>query len=256
MKWQAALGVAAFGCAAAQGEILELFSQGRWDYRLNPAEVGRADWQFRTFHDYLDRQWWWIRDSPDAGESMLSGDPDLIEVMDQRHGRIFWEQACPDVANLSAELRVSISSAHCAEVRHDLVLRNTGSSAITLWAFGLIDTNDDGPYEYADGNGTWVDVSTNFGLGTTVHAITDGAAWLVGEDVELFELMQDAAPTECGNTGLPFGPGQFAIVYQWNNVIDPGESWTLSSVYWACVPGPATSAILLATLLRWASRRR
>ncbi len=130
-----------------------------------------------------------------------------------------------------------------AQLAAELTVRNGGSASIPIELFCYVDvdaagTDANDSAAFVDG---FIDVTDG---ATTVTIAARGSvpdALQVGPYPTFLRSLQDATPTNLDNTGLPFGPGDFAMAVQWAVAVPAAGSLTRGLAL--SVTGPAPAAV-------------
>ena len=227
----------------AQAQIT--LTDGLFHYTVDPANRGEASLVYRNSWDFLDQQWWWLRE---AGAETALPPPSSVRQPDDTHASLEWDGLLGGSLDgtLALELVVTGSGRSSAKIVQSLELVNSGQSPLEVSLFHYLDTRSfiEESRETALGGLPLILVDLGIIARPAEWLATDADAFQVAEAPELLDLLMDPLPTELDNTGLPFGPGDFSGAIQWNASIAPGEGVSLVTSFELFVPAPMSSLVL------------
>ncbi|MCB9592296.1 MAG: MYXO-CTERM sorting domain-containing protein [Sandaracinaceae bacterium] len=130
-----------------------------------------------------------------------------------------------------------------AQLGAELTVTNPGATSIAIELFAYVDvdaagTNLNDSAALVDGFIDVTDATTTIrisGLGSVPDA------YQVGPYPTFLRSLQDATPTNLDGSGLPFGPGDFALAVQWGVAVPAAGSLTRGLVL--SVAGPAPPSV-------------
>lgn len=247
----AALAVSAFG----QGQI----NDGNALFRLNSSTThGSSDFRPEggTSTDHWFQNWWWYRVEGDTRETNFTWPP----TNQNYTGNTATLGGADASGRFNWELTIVLTdggSAGQASLAQTMRVTNLTNQALNLAVFSYLDADVGGTagtdsaqlvgnmdMEIRDGN--------NFvryqGPGADAYQVTSFATLRGG--------LTDSDIDNFNNSGLPFGPGDFTGGYQWNRVVEPGQSLVINQNSFVNIPEPATLTLLALGALTTLRRRR
>jgi len=188
--------------------------------------------------DHVFQNWWWYRvEGVDTREFALADATSGSWVGNT--GTINYT-----LPNFSAVLTyvVTDTGTNAGRVVTSLVVRNTTANPITVHLYNYHD------FDLQPNLGDDQAILTGpnsirvFDVGGTIRGQyigTGASAYAVAAFATLRDLLTNTAVNTLGNTGLPFGPGDFTGAFQWDVTLAPDQSATVSATF-ALAPPPAT----------------
>lgn len=202
--------------------------------------------------DHLFQSWWWYRSGNDTRES-------------QMNGATSWDWSNPGSARLNfstAEFdavmvfTVNGFSDGFGELTQTLTVFNTTDHAISVNLFN---------YQDVDLAGSFGNDSAVLNSGNVIRVTDAATGWVANyEGTNAFavsgfsgirDILANGAADNFGNTGLPFGPGDFTGGFQWSFNLDQGGAATASATL-TVTNIPTPGALALASLGGLVAMRR
>ena len=174
---------------------------------------------------------WWIRSSGDAFEAPL-GTPDSFDYTGNMSS-LAWNSVTADglgVQELTAVTDAGVAgSPDGGYVVSQLAVSNPGASSVTVDVFHYLDMDLAGTS--TGDSATLIEYPnlieiTDSSTGVTANYVGAGAdALQVRPFAQLRTLLNDSAPTNLDNSGLPFAAADFTGGFQWaSRTLAPGET--------------------------------
>lgn len=216
--------------------------------------------------DHVFNHWWWFRQAGDPREFAFnsSGGGATSNGFFNANAAVAGNVATINQTypsfDASLAYVVNQTGFNAGFVRMTMTLTNNTNSPLVLDLFNVIDADVGGTsgadsaflantnvIRINDANSPWVAEFT--GSGASAYQV---APFGVGS---VSSLMTNGVVDNLNNTGLPFGPGDITIGYQWRITIDPGFSRSITSTF-SVIPAPGAGAVLALAGLAAARRRR
>jgi len=183
--------------------------------------------------DHLFAQGWWYRIAGDASEKFFPI-PNTLNFPVGVTYTVGWTNVDGRGFNATEIGTVINGGGPSGNVRFDMTITNPGAAPMTIDLFNMTDVdligsgNDSAtlltPNELigiTDGTQT----AQYRGVGATAFLVRPFGATDVGT------VLSDGAVTNFDNSGLPFGPGDITLGFQWAGIVVPaGESRTVTAV--------------------------
>jgi hypothetical protein len=261
-----ALASVLLGGSQALAQTFTLTHNG-WTYSEDISGQGLGDFKDTSNTDHMFQNWWWYRTSNMQRELPLSNlvTGAGIEVSGNKAKLRFAEQG------LFFELTYKLTgiSSTLAQVDIDWSITSTGPAlGVDFFAYSDFDVNGSIP-----DSGILVNPQTvRYIDGTTAVDVIASEAGLVGYEVgtpsHLLGKLNNTVPDNVSNTGLPYGPGDMANIFQWHGTVVSGPQvmrGTLTKLVnlrynppppGPVIPEPGTWALMLSGLAPVALRLR
>lgn len=231
-----ALFLFAAGAAYGQGTITSgsasyVLTASHWDItpEANFTGVGTGDQLFESG--------WWFRIQGDTQETVFP--TPTTQNYTGNTATINWTNLGGRNFNVAKTHVLTSAGAGSGEVGTTLVVTNTGQAAITLHLFNMADLDVNG----TAGTDNAVLVQPNNYIrvsdataGQCEYRAPGAVAYLVlpfAASTDVAAQLSNTTVTDFGNTGLPFGPGDFTGGFQWTLQLQPGATGTVQ-LYVAC----------------------
>lgn len=203
--------------------------------------------------------WWWYRVAGETRESAFNSGQGTGETSSFSGNAGSMTQFYPGF-RADMQWEVFSTGAGSGYMQTTLTITNTGTDTlnISLFNYADIDLNNTAGNDQASllaNNDIFITDSTGpyeatySGVGSDGYAAQPFAA--------LRSRLTNGLIDNLGNTGLPFGPGDFTGGFQWDVAIDPFFSRSVvATISLVLVPTPGTAALLIGGGLLASRRRR
>jgi hypothetical protein len=244
-----------------------------WTYSEDISGQGRGDFKDTNGTNHMFRNWWWYRTNLDSAEKPLSN---LVTKMSGGANNVqlvFREDAGNPANALLIKLDYTLTgvSANTAYVNIAWSVQYIyGQQPITVDFFAYSDFDLNGG-DSGD-SGVLVNPQTvRYIDGTTAVDVVASKAGLEGYEVgtpsHLLGKLNNTVTDNVSNTGLPYGPGDMANIFQWHGTVVSGPQvmqGTLTKLInlnytpppGPVIPEPGTWALMLSGLAPVALRLR
>lgn len=206
----------------------------------------------------LFQQWYWYRVGEGPESSINTIGPPVINLTgtNQANIRYIGSQFTLD---LTTTLIGGAPSSGASSVSEIMRITNTSATALDYHLFEYDDFdlgtvfNDDQAVLVNSSTIRQFDAQTN----SLVNTVPVPNHWQIAASGPIFASLTDASPTTLSDSGSPFGPGDATFAFEWDIVINPGDTFLMSKnkLIDQVVPEPA-SLIALGGLGLIAIRRR
>lgn len=178
--------------------------------------------------DHTYTNWFWFRANDDTSETVFP--PPSTSDFSGNVATLTWTDIAErGLADVVATYTITENDATSASVAISVAVTNTSGAELTFSVFGYNDFDVD---DEADENSAALDGSSIVitGPASTVTVTgTDADAYQVGDYEDLEILLEDDMATTLDNSGLPFGPGDLAVLYSWDLTLAAGASETVAT---------------------------
>jgi hypothetical protein len=207
--------------------------------------------------DHLYDDWWWFRESTDSREFAFNSP--TSEIVSGNTATLSFVET-----NFSATIHYMLTDGWTpgeASLTETLTVTNTsdGTLIIDLFHYADIDANGTEDNEFATLAGINRIRVDDGGAFTVDHQGIGALNWEVGDNhaMDFEDVLQDGAVLNLTSSTLPFGPGDVNSIFQWQLVLEPGQSGSVVSGFSPqYVPEPASLMLLAPAVMLMLKRRR
>ncbi|MDJ0581436.1 hypothetical protein [Crocosphaera sp.] len=200
-------------------------TDGDFEYEQRGDDLGASDINVNGGNDNLFQDWWFFRVDGDTSESVFQSDktPTSSTV-----NTALLDFASNGVFSASLDYTLTDLGGGEGAVLQNMSILNETASDLVIDLFYYVDLDVDASFSntatLAGPNSVLFEEN---GVEFTVIG-SDADAFQVLEFSDLLDLLEDGAITNLDNSGVPFGPGDATVAFQWSLLIPAGESTTVS----------------------------
>lgn len=221
--WLALAALCLSGTALAQGTITD----GAFSVDYNPASSGsNTDVSGLSSGDAVYQISWFYRVAGDTSESILIN-PNMEDYSGNQATLTYNNQGSPGSRfNATVTLEVEDAGPDQVRINTSAVVTAIDDVAVTIFFYIDVDlggtASGDSATLLADPSSVQV---TDEGTGAVFNILASGnREFQVTEYSDLQDALLDDAITDLDGTGLPFGPEDFTLAYEWSEIsLAPGE---------------------------------
>ena len=240
------------GGSGADITLEDANSTAVWDL---DSSAGQKDWTVDEV-DHMTQQWFWYRVGSEGSDreysidTLTQGTPITMDTNGSGEGNLLFVEYTSAAPSFTVSLTFLLTGGTTGSGNSDIMevikVENTGSDSLDFHLFQYCDfdlkaTPDDDTVQISGGNAANQTDPT--------HVVTETVAtWKpdhfdVGEQTDIRDLLEDAAPTTLGDDAGPLGPGNVTWAFQWDKTIAAGGSLLISKDK-NVTPEPATLALM------------
>jgi len=244
------LGVAVSPTGAAIITLEDANSTAVWDLY---SSAGQMDWTIDGV-DHMGQQWFWYRvgssDREYSVDTLTPGTPTTVDTNGSGKNNLLFVEYTSEASSFTVSLTFLLTGGTTgggnSDIMESIKVVNTGSESLDFHLFQYCDfdltaTPDNDTVRISGGN--------TANQTDPAHVVTETVAtfkpdhFAVGEQPDIRDLLEDAAPTTLGDDAGPLGPGNVTWAFQWDKTIAAGGSLLISKDK-NVTPEPATLGLM------------
>jgi len=223
-----------------------------WDL---DSSAGQTDWTVDGV-DHMTQQWFWYRVGSEGSDreysidTLTRGTPDTMDTNGSGKNNLLFVEYTSAAPSFTVSLTFILTGGTDGSGNSDIMevikVVNTGSDPLDFHLFQYCDfdlneTPDDDTVRISGGN--------TANQTDPDHVVTETVAtfkpdhFAVGEQPDIRNLLEDAAPTTLGDDAGPLGPENVTWAFQWDKTIAAGGSLLISKDK-NVTPEPATLGLM------------